>query len=175
LAERGWWSTKVRQFRAHVRARVSPEERTGLTGWLTPPQLALFDSMAVADQRHGLDVVATLRATRPTHGIKDPDVVDPDLLLAGLLHDAGKDASVGLWPRVAWSLGDRYGAWVWRVAGLWPGFTVALETLHDHAERSAELAERAGCSARVVELIRNQAAPDGQEAGLLLLAADEAN
>ena len=53
--------------------------------------------MHVADQRHGLDVVASLRAAGRT---------DPDLLLAGLLHDAGK-GQTGVWPRVAWSLGER--------------------------------------------------------------------
>ena len=49
-----WWACKVRQFRAHLRARVRPEERAALATWLSPPQLALFDSMHRADRRHGL-------------------------------------------------------------------------------------------------------------------------
>ena len=57
-----WWASKVRQFRTHLRARVTPEERAALATWTTPPQLALFDTMHVADRRHGLDVVASLRA-----------------------------------------------------------------------------------------------------------------
>ena len=48
-----WWASKVRQFRSHVRARVRPDERAGLADWLTPERLALFDSMHVADRRHG--------------------------------------------------------------------------------------------------------------------------
>ena len=83
-----WWAAKVRQFRAHLRASVATDERTGLATWLTPDQLALFDRMHVADRRHGLDVVTALRADGAT---------DPDLLLAGLLHDAGK-AATGLRP-----------------------------------------------------------------------------
>ncbi len=102
-----FWGSKVRQFRAHQRARVDARERAGLDDWLSPPQLALFDSMHVADRRHGLDVVATLRAEGQ---------LDEELLLAGLLHDAGK-GDTGLWPRVAYSLGQEYGRWIWRVAG----------------------------------------------------------
>ena len=99
-----WWTTKVRRFRSHRAARVSRAEVAEVATWTTPGQHALFRTMHVADQRHGLDVVASLRATGRT---------DPDLLLAGLLHDAGK-GQTGVWPRVAWSLGEAYGAWVWR-------------------------------------------------------------
>jgi hypothetical protein len=76
--------------------------------------------------------------------------------------------------RIAWSLGQHYGAWIWRVAGLVPGFRAGLAGLRQHAVRSAELAAEAGCSARTIELIRNQEAPTN-DAGRLLLAADEAN
>ena len=94
-----WWAGRTRQFRAHLRARVTPEERAGLVAWTSARQLAVFDSMHVADRRHGLDVVATLRAER---------VTESDLLLAGLLHDAGK-GETGVSPRVAYALGQRYG------------------------------------------------------------------
>ena len=46
--------------------------------------------------------------------------------------------------------------------------------MRDHAMRSAELATQAGCNPRTIELIRNQEAPT-DDAGRLLLAADEAN
>ena len=123
--------------------------------------------MHVADQRHGLDVAATLRAE---------GVTDPEVLLAGLLHDAGK-GQTGVWPRVAYSLGQAYGAWVWRVAGAVPGngFRAALVRLRDHAETSAVLAAAAGCTPRTVELIRHQDAPIDPDAGTLLKLADEAN
>jgi hypothetical protein len=160
-----WWAAKVRQFRAHLRARVAPDERAALAGWLTPRQLAVFDAMHVADRRHGLDVVATLRRDA---------VDDADLLVAGLLHDAGK-GQAGVWPRVAHSLGQAYGAWVWRIAAVVPGWRAALARLRDHAETSAELADAAGCSRRTVELIRHQEAPVDPEAGRALQLADEAN
>lgn len=160
-----WWAAKVRQFRSHARARVGPEERAGLAAWLTAAQLDLFDRMHVADRRHGLDVVATLRAE---------GVTETDVLVAGLLHDAGK-GDTGVWPRVANALGQGYGQWVWRVAGLLPGMAPAIDRLRRHAETSAALAAAAGCSPRTVELIRHQDAPVDPDAGRLLQLADEAN
>ena len=160
-----WWASKVRQFRTHLRARVTPGERTALATWATPAEQALFDTMHVADRRHGLDVVATLRA----EGISDRDV-----LVAGLVHDAGKGAT-GVWPRVAYSLGQAFGPWVWRAAAVVPGMGPALERLRTHAETSAAMAEAAGCSARTVELIRWQDAPRDPEYGERLRLADEAN
>lgn len=160
-----WWASKVRQFRSHVRARVAPDERAALAGWVTPDQLALFDSMHIADRRHGLDVVTTLR---------QQEVTDEDVLLAGLLHDAGKGRT-GVWPRVAYSLGQAYGPWVWRMAGVLPPMRTALERLREHAVTSARLAERAGASPRTVDLIRHQEAPVDPDAGRLLQLADEAN
>ena len=160
-----WWAGKVRQFRSHLRASVSPGERAGLATWTTPAQLALFDSMHVADRRHGLDVVSSLRADGAT---------DPDLLLAGLLHDAGK-GDTGIWPRVAYSLGQHYGTWIWSVSRAVPGFGPAIERLRTHAETSAALALGAGCSVRAADLIRYQDDPRDPVAGERLRVADEAN
>jgi hypothetical protein len=160
-----FWVSKTRQFGAHLGASVGPDERADLDAWLTPAQTALFDRMHVADRRHGLDVVATLRAD----GVSELDV-----LVAGLIHDAGKGRT-GVWPRVAYSLGQRYGGWVWRVSSLIPGMGTPLARLRDHAELSAVLAAQAGCSARTVELIRNQDAPVDPVDGVRLKLADEAN
>jgi hypothetical protein len=160
-----WWASKVRQFRVHLLARIGPDERAALADWTTPDQLRLFDEMHVADRRHGLDVVATLR---------ERGVMDREVLLAGLLHDAGK-GDTGVWPRVAYALGQAWGPWVRRIAVLIPGFRTRLERLEVHAEASAVLAAAAGCSARTVELIRYQDAPRDREFGELLRLADEAN
>lgn len=162
---RGWWSAKLRRTWTYFHASVDADERNGLEAWLTPAQVALFDGMAVADRRHGLDVVAHLRASGSA---------DRDLLVAGLLHDCGKGRRIRLVHRVAWSLGSRYGSWIWRATGHLPTFRAGLAALRDHARRSAELAEAAGCSARTIELIRNQETPT-DDSGRLLLAADEAN
>ncbi|MGH2465539.1 MAG: hypothetical protein ACRDGI_08765, partial [Candidatus Limnocylindrales bacterium] len=125
----------------------------------------------VADRRHGLDVVASLRIS----GGAD----DPELLLAGLLHDCGKSTGrgrgVGLLPRVAWSLGEAFGPSVVRLARRLPGFDRPLDQLRDHAERSAVLVRAAGGSPRTADLIRDQAAAPTDPAGRLLRLADEAN
>lgn len=160
-----WWASKARQFRTHLVADVAPGERSGLEAWLTLAQLELFDRMHIADRRHGLDVVATLRAK----GVDDRDV-----LVAGLLHDAGK-GHAGVWPRVVYSLGQAYGSWIWGVAGWLPRFGADVARLRDHAELSAILAVDAGCTSRTVELIRHQDAPVDPVHGRLLKLADEAN
>jgi hypothetical protein len=166
MRDAAWWATKARQSVAHITARVRPAEREALRTWLTPAELDLFDRMHVADRRHGLDVAATLRSR---------GVADREVLVAGLLHDAGKGPGVGLLPRIAWSLGEAFGPAVLAVARRLPGFAGALERLRDHAELSARLAEAAGCSERTVRLIREQAAPTDRQYGELFRLADEAN
>jgi hypothetical protein len=160
-----WWSTKLRQARHHVFARPSHAERAALANWVSDAQLALFDSMHRADQRHGLDVVAVLRAQGHD---------DAELLLAALLHDCSKGPGVRLPHRVAWALGERYGERVTRTFAHVPGFPAAFDRLRRHAHDSASLALAAGCSERTAELIRHQADPTDPEAGLALRLADEA-
>ncbi len=167
-----WWWQRSRQAVRHVTARVSADELAALGSWLTPEQLQLFLTMPPADRRHGLDVVAALGAAGHD---------DPDLRLAGLLHDVAKGPSVRLWHRVAWSLGERYGARVRGVMGTLPGFAQPFERLRDHADRSAELALAAGCSPRTAALIRAQVAPLDPASGVdprlgeALRLADEAS
>ena len=160
-----WWADKTRQVVGHLRARVAESERRDLAGWLSATEIRLFDAMHVADRRHGLDVVARLRAS---------GVTDGEILVAGLLHDCAK-GDTGVLPRIAYSLGQRYGAWIWRVAGLVPGWRVTLERLRVHAEASAALAAAAGCSPRTVELIRHQDDPIDPVACEQLRLADEAS
>ncbi len=160
-----WWAGKVRQTIAHATARVSPAERDALAGWTTGAERDLFDAMHVADRRHGLDVVATLRAD---------GVTDRDVLIAGLVHDAGKGRT-GILPRIVHALGQALGGWVTRLAARLPGMAAPLERLRLHAETSAEMARAAGCSPRTVELIRWQEAPRDPEYGERLRLADEAN
>lgn len=162
----GWWATKTRQAWRHAFGRVSADERAQLDTWLSEPQQSLFDAMHRADQRHGLDVVAVLRADG-RH--------DRELLLAALLHDCSKSPGVRLPHRVAWSLSERYGEGVERTFARLPGFAAAFERLRDHAADSARLALEAGCSERTAELIRHQADPVDPDAGIALRLADEAS
>src|SRR5512141_449407 len=152
-----WWVSKARQFRAHLGARVAAEERTVLTAWTRPAELALFDAMHVADRRHGLDVVAYLRRA---------GVTDRDVLAAGLLHDCGK-GDTGWPPRVAWSLGQRFGPWVHDVASRVPGWRAAMTRLRDHAQLSADAVEAAGLPSFAVALVREQDAPSDPTYGRL--------
>jgi hypothetical protein len=146
-------------------ARVPAGERDALAAWLSPAQLALFDGMHVADRRHGLDVVTALRSGGE---------IDPEVLLAGLLHDAGKGGT-GMIPRILYSLGQARITWPALAVGWVPGMRTALPRLRDHAETSARLAEGAGCTPRTVELIRWQDDPRDPIAGERLRLADEAN
>jgi hypothetical protein len=99
---------------------------------------------------------------------------DREVLLAGLLHDAGK-GNVGLVPRVIHSLGQAGITWVARPADWLLPLRHSLDRLRDHAETSARIAEAAGCSPRTVELIRWQDDPRDPEAGERLRLADEAS
>lgn len=165
MSRGSWWVSKVRQTWRYLRARVEPDERAELARWLTPAERRLFETMPVADQRHGLDVVARLRQA---------GVAERDVLVAGLLHDVGK-GDVGLVARIVFSLGEGIGPWVVRLARRWPGLGPALDRLRDHPAASAALAAAAGCSARTVELIRGGDAPAEDPAAPLLRWADEAS
>ncbi len=160
-----WWAAKVRQARSYAGAHVSEGERASLASWLTPAQLRVFDGMHVADRRHGLEVVGHLRAG----GIDDPEV-----LLAGLLHDAGK-GNAGFVARVLYSLSRAYGRWIWSVAVRVPPLADSMVRLRTHAAVSATLAEAVGCSPRTVELIRRQDDPPRDEAERRFHLADEAS
>ena len=124
--------------------------------------------MHVADQRHGLDVVATLRAE---------GVTDHDVLLAGPAPRLRQGRRRARGRGSSWSLGEAYGAWIWPARPAGAGLGAALERLRTHAEASAELAAAAGCSPRTVELIRHQDAPrDADATGRAApKLADEAN
>ena len=162
-----WWAGKARQFVRHLTGRVTPAERAASAAWLEPAQIRLFEAMHPADQRHGLDVVGPLRAGGPGG--------ESLLWLAGLLHHASKGPTVGVWHRVAWSLGEHYGPFVERPLAHLPGFRAAFDILREHADRSATLARAAGCSPRTADLIRHQAEPADPVAGEALRLADEAN
>jgi hypothetical protein len=160
-----WWLAKIRQTRRHLFAAVKPVERAAVAEWLSAAQLARFDAMHIADRRHGLDVVAALRAGGET---------DPEVLVAGLLHDCGK-GDAGLISRILVSLEQAHLGWPARAGGRVPRLRRTLQRLRDHAELSADLAAAAGCSPRTVDLIRWQDAPRDPVAGERLRLADEAS
>jgi len=156
--------SRVRQFLAAVRARVSDDEMAVLEQHLDPSQRELFWEMSPIDQRHCLDVFNNL--LQQGHS-------DPDLLRAALLHDVGK-RGIRLWHRVASVLLEAF----------WPALLEKLAVNHPqswlygfyiyryHADLSAELAERSGCSPSVVELVRGHHTPSENEQAQALWESD---
>lgn len=159
---------RVRQFVAHLAARVTPEEAAARTGILPSDAVRLFEAMPVADRRHALDV---------TERLLSAGVDDRDVLAAALLHDAAKGHRMRLWHRVGGVLLQAIApALLRRLADpdsrSWRyGFHLYL----DHPRLSAELATAAGVSPRAAGFIRGQA--QGEDVQLLraLTAADDAS
>jgi hypothetical protein len=158
---------RVTQFVSHITARVRPEEAALARRLLPGSTWDLFQVMPVADQRHGLDVV-----TRLLEAGRD----DPDVLVAALLHDAGKGGALRLWHRVGGVLLQafmprRLAAIAARDASVANPWYVFLH----HAELSAVAAEAAGASHRSVAFIRGQAAEPDAPLARALAEADEAS
>jgi hypothetical protein len=138
----------------------------------------LFLQMPRAEQRHGLLVCRRLRARGFT---------SPDLLAAGLLHDAGKSVHPPrLWERVAVVLLEHYlpGIARWLSVGhlrvpffALPGSRLrqAFRVRRCHPCWGAKLAAGAGATPRTVSLIRRHHVSSGlrDEDGIALHNADE--
>jgi hypothetical protein len=159
---------RVRQFRDHLVARVSDAERAGAHGLLPGDAAAVFDGMPVADQRHALDVVARLRVAGQT---------DPDLLVAALLHDAGKGDRVRLWHRVATVLvGALAPARLDSLGSPDPGsWRYGFHVQRHHEALSARAATEAGCGPRVAAFIAGTPAGADAQLAAALRAADAAS
>ncbi|HEX7225113.1 MAG TPA: hypothetical protein VF367_06015 [Candidatus Limnocylindria bacterium] len=162
------WRRRVAQFAAHVRARVDPAEEADALAQLPPTAAALFEGMPVADRRHAIDVVGALAR----QGIEDPDV-----RVAGLLHDVAKGHRVRIWHRVGGVLLEALAPrLLHRIASpdprSWrhPWFLY----LH-HARLSAQLAEAAGCSPRAVAFLRGNVPDEDAQLLRALVAADDAS
>ena len=130
-----------------MRARVDPQETALVRRLLPDSGVALFESMPVADRRHALDVVGRLVRM---------GFDDRDLLVAALLHDAGKGHRMRLWHRVAGVLLEAVAPSALRRLAS-PDTTSWRHPFHlylHHARMSAELASGAGCDPRVGDFIR---------------------
>jgi hypothetical protein len=157
---------RTRQFLGALRPSVQTQEMAEVRAVLGPQLMTLFESMPRRDQRHCIDVFRAVRSS----GCDEPDV-----LVAALLHDAGKGrfsgAKVRLWHRVAWVL---LGAGPSTLRRGTSNRSPGLAALRDHVERGVVLAEAFGAPPEVLRLIREMedAAPaDGRAA--MLRAADE--
>ncbi|MGC9398573.1 MAG: HD domain-containing protein [Anaerolineae bacterium] len=156
---------RVRQFFRTLQAPLRPVDLDYVAERLSPSLVALFRRMPRAEQHHGIDLCRALEA----QGLRDPDV-----LAAALLHDVGKTVvTPRLWERVWVVLGEHFlpkqaEAWGRGEPASWRrGFVVR----RCHPTWGAALAERAGASARVVELIRCHHDPPADDTALAVLQA----
>ena len=150
---------RARQFWLALAARPDPAALAAAQAVLTQAQWALFRGMQPSEQAHALHILHRLQAQGET---------DPDLLIAALLHDAGKQrCPLHPWERAVivlaqaaaprlmrrWSSQaeiDPKGCTGWRKP-----FMVATW----HAEWGAKMAQQAGASPLVVDLIRRHPVP----------------
>jgi len=149
---------RVRQFVRALTESRAPPDLGSFASLLTPEQLALFATMAPADQHHCLAVAKTLAEDGWT---------DSDLLRAALMHDVGKSlAHIGLWQRVVYVLVCRWAPGLLPRLSAWGsrGVTKGLYILAHHGELGAELAARAGLPERVASLVRGNGERDLQAA-----------
>jgi len=155
---------RVRQFRAALAARIGPDELVAAQALLTPAEWRLFSMMPRYDQRHCLDVCATLAAAGHA---------DPLLLRAALVHDCGKVDDAGRPMALGWYA---LATVLKRAPGL---YLLAARTVRpvavyaEHAWRGARMAAAAGSPPEMVEALQHyhDPAPTGRAA--LLQWADE--
>ena len=155
---------RIRQFFGALRPHVDAEDRADAYRYLTPAEQAVFESMMLRDQEHGIIVFERVRDAT--------SAPDPQLFAAALLHDCGK-GRVGLWQRVVYvlagaplraRLASEHGA-AWR-QGFW-------RLLH-HPRLGADAVAATGADPAVVRMIREQDSPEPDARLALLQAADDA-
>jgi hypothetical protein len=158
---------RVNQFCRALRTPAGAVDTAQISPYLPPAQIALFRQMQPFEQQHAARVMQRLRNAGQTHA---------DLLAAALLHDVGKI----LYPlapleRAVIVLGRKFFP---RLASRWGegtprGLRRAFVVSERHAAWGADLAARAGVSARAVRLIRLH--QDPAEEDPLLRALQEAD
>jgi hypothetical protein len=155
---------RVGQFLQALTAGVPEAEVEQAIRILPPRAQRLFRHQAVQDQRHAMAVY---------HALRQAGHKNPQLLAAGLLHDAGKAAArIPAWQRAVIVLLERFAprllAWLSQeepqgcVPSLSKGCVLSLPkdwrrpfVIHArHPQAGARWAEEAGCSPLTVALIR---------------------
>jgi len=130
--------------------------------------MAIFHAQQPGEQAHGLEILHKLQSAGHHH---------PDLMVAALLHDAGKSRHpLRLWERILVVLGKaffpkRFPEWG---RGSPAGWRRPFVIAEQHAQWGAEMADRAGASPLASALIRRhqiplQGTPANLEERLLLL------
>jgi hypothetical protein len=173
---------RARQFWNALNAAPALEELELAQTILNPDQLVLFRQMQLSEQAHSLAVMKKLGS----QSLQWDGLVEQhrqDLLVAALLHDAGKSLHpLKLWERILIVIGQwLFPAWIDRWGTGSPnGWRRAFVTARQHPEWGATLAAQAGSSPVTEELIRrHQNLSDTEPASILdyllseLQAADQ--
>lgn len=134
--------------------RAGAQVDRSVLDYLTPAQRAYFERMPAFDQQH---------LCRVANHLRENGVTDPDVIVAGLLHDIGKfdgEHTVRLTDRVGKVVLKRVApGTLQRVASGYPeGRLKGLALTMRHPEIGAEIARSLGCSDRTCWLIRNHEA-----------------
>jgi hypothetical protein len=139
---------RSRQFFSALWSPKVPVADDLLCKYLTSAQINLFHRMQPSEQHHAFRVMQRLEERGQQH---------PDLLVAALLHDVGKVLHpLSPLERVLIVLGKKFFP---RLASRWgqgtpSGLRRPFVVSAHHAAWGAELAEKAGASARTCDLIR---------------------
>lgn len=155
---------RVQQLRRSLWPRVTQAERDDARHVLGPQIYPLFASMHPADQRHCLDVYQRLVAGGCTDG---------EMLQAALIHDSGKGAIAGarfgVHHRVAYVALQRFPGTLDALARRNRG----IRSLHEHDQRTIEVAHEYGASDGVVSLLQAMDGESRDERAAILMAADD--
>ncbi|NNJ10147.1 hypothetical protein EKD04_007390 [Chloroflexales bacterium ZM16-3] len=159
---------RAQQFFAAIRAEVSAEERALVTRTLTAGEQRLFERMPTYDQRHCLDVYATL---------VDAGHSDPLLLRAAIVHDCGKVDDDGRPMGLGWyivaTLLKRLPALYLALAKSGRGPLRPIRIYAEHAWRGARMAAEAGSPPAIVDTLRHYHDPAPTGMAAILQWADE--
>jgi hypothetical protein len=153
---------RSRQFLEALFSAPLADDLGMVSDLLNPAQMALFRQMHRSEQAHSIRVMRAVLSNCEGSG----KTYQHDLLVAALLHDAGKSCyPLHIWERVLIVLGKRFFHGAVRKlgsrepVGWWRAFVVS----EHHARWGAELAARAGASRLTVDMIRrHQDRPSGR-------------
>ena len=147
---------RARQFWQDLVTRPRPGGLVKVEALLSPSQMVLFAGMQPSEQAHALRMLDALQTQGET---------DSDLLMAALLHDAGKQrCPLHLWERVVIVLVQAVSpslvrSWGEPPAGSCRGWRKPFSVAAQHAEWGAALALEAGASPLAAALIRRHPLP----------------
>jgi hypothetical protein len=139
---------RARQLWNAYRAQPSKGDLQDVRAVLNPGEMGLFERMQPSEQAHSITVMRRLQAQ---------NAVEPDLLVAALLHDIGKCLyPLSVWERVlivlvgavSSSLLERWGS------GEPRGWRRSFVVARQHPRWGADMAAGQGASPLAVELIR---------------------